>query len=844
MVDLEVLKAHGCTAENLRQWLAIDPLSLPTGVEGSDEEKRSALIRRIRSRIQEGQTRNVGDGSYKTYHALDKAWDTPFRQVSPTLVQEFIDQDPNQESVYKAFQDWGLTSLIEERIDPKTGKNVKKLNLPTFFNIFVPLVRSYVTIRWAKIMNDRRLTPFFKYEPVDQTTVMNLLCKALTDRAQVVSSQYGYFDTMKQAVLKMLHYSFCLQFPKAEWHWEDQIKKADEVDVLMEHKKEDGTPANVGDEIRVTSREGIPYHLPHPSRTYYDLAHGPYTLNYDYGCEYAGHWRIARYREIRDNPQFWNKDKIALGTVDFVGQNRLFFTSVYSACTLTIPIRPVQPKAPEGPVLAAELGVGSGATDREREIATLYYGTEHGDQGVMVTEHWEKLVPKDNGLGDYDCPVWFRFLVAGDGCTILYATPVPYCPIIYYGYDADESRTKNASLSLEILPFQDHFSNMLTQILLTCKQNLANLTFIDEDQLMTGDPNQRQGTRETIDQIRNLGEDCYRFLNIFGYSSKKATRLQVGSRGVPDVVQSFNFPRGNVSEMSNVLRTILEILERVLVMSSQEIAQAASHELRVDEVRNIAQSTSSRLQFTATPVDIARDAWKRQLYEALMAYGDEDFWVHLPSDVPLTQEQLAKMGFTVHKKEFLTPKDRWMHARINKKHLTAIPIWALVSTRDGEDRIDGTKIAQSMSLIMQSVLASPYSNSIGADQFIAITNEICKLAGLPRDFKLRNMAPDTSPEQQQQAAQEQLKGVVETVLKIVNGQMQEEMKPLLDATKANSDQTKLNAQEIEILYRALNLPVINPNDPTAPTNNGTRATAPDPRMAVPETGHLVPPALA
>jgi len=499
---------------------------------------------------------------------------------------------------------------------------------------------------------------------------------------------------------------------------------------------------------------------------------------------------------------------------------------------------------PQGAVLGAELSVGSPSVDREKAIGSLYYGTDYNDQGVLITEYWERLIPKENGLGDYDCPVWFRFMVAGDGCTILYAAPVPYDPVIYYGYDADESRTKNASLSLEILPFQDHFSNMLTQIILTCKQNLANLTFIDEDQLMTGDPNQRHGARDTIDQLRNLGEKFYRFLNIFGYSSKKALKLQVGNRGIPDVVQSFNFPRGNVAEMSNVLRTILEILERVLVMSSQEIAQAASHELRVDEVRNIEQSTSSRLQFTATPVDIARDAWKRQLYIGLMQYGDEDFWVHLPSDVPLTRQQLNDLGFLAHKKEeLIVPKDQWRLYKVNKKHLSAMPIWSLISTRDGNDRQDNAKAAQAMALILQQSLSVPMlMQSIGPDQALEWLNRICRLAGIEKDFKFRNVAPNTSPEQQAAEKQQELQAMVEMVVKIVHGEVQKEITPLLEATKALQTQAVLTQREIDVLFKVNNLPTL--DDTALAETNGGGAAAANPRMAAPNPGPALPPALA
>lgn len=836
MIDLSILEKKGITQASLKAKLSGDPLQwgnkqqdAPVGnpspnpnpdaaYENSDHAKVGRLLHRIRSRIQEGMNRNFQD--YRVYHALDLAWDAPFRQVTPTLLASLLDKNPNTEEVYKACEQWGMTHLIKTKIDPKSGKEEKVFDFPTFFQVIVPLVRAYVSIRWAKIVNDRRLIPFFSYQPVKLTTLLSLKCDAITDRIEVMSRQMGYFDTMKQAVFKMLHYSISLIFPKEEWYSVSQWKKADEVDVSLERKKEDGTAASLGDDIKVTESEGLRHHVPHPSRVYRDLAHPSSSYNYDNGCEYGGYWQIKRYREIRDG-NFWNKDKIALGTMDIMANNRLFFTSVYSACTMTIPTAP-QPKVPDGAAGAASVGVGAGNLDREKEIANLYYGTDHGDQGVLVTEHWEKLVPKDNGLGDYDEPVWFRFVVAGDGCTVLYAAPVPYCPIIYYGYDADESRSSNASLSMEVLPFQDQFSNVLTQIILTAKQNLANITFIDEDQL----------TEETQNRLKNLGEGYYRFLNVFGYSSRKAAR---GLNRIAEAVQSANLPKGNTAELISVLREILNILERVLVMSSQEVAQAASHELRVDEVRNIAQSTSSRLQFTAIPVDVAQEAWKRQLYQALMSYGDSDFFVHIPAETPLTEETLKKMGFTYVDRDIAIQaevKDQYRRARISKEK-TAIPMWEFASTRDGSDRMDNSKTGAVMVQLMQGILGNPMmAQSIGPDQAIDAANRIFKFMGLPADFKLRNVNPGANEQEQAAQMQEQLK----QVLQMVMGEVQKEIKPLLEHEKGQDQQVQAMAQQMEILkqqfaliYQALNIPTpaangSDQNSIPTPAGNGRPTT--------------------
>lgn len=781
MISLELLKQHGLTDDALRGWFAGDPKLWAESTD--DEKKRSALQRRIRSRTEEGMARNWED--YRTFAALDKAWDQPFYQITPTILANFIDSDPNNADVQKQLDSWGLSHLISDEVDPKTNKPVKKLNLPVFFKIFVPLVRAYVTIRWAKIMNDRRQTPFFKYEPFKQTTPLRLKCEAITDRINIISEQYGYYDVMKQAVHKMLLYSYCIQFVSSEWDSEEQWRKATEQDVTM-GKTKTGTngekvAVSVGDEIKVTTREGLGYHQPHPSRIFWDMSHGKHTLNYDYGCKFGGYWKIMRYRDVED-AGFWNTGAVALGTADIIANHRSFFNTAYSACTLTYGY--CQPPTASSPSAAgAEVGAGASPMDRERQLATQYYSTEQKDQGVLVTEYFEKLVPKDNGMGTYDCPVWFRFVIAGDGATILYAAPLPYNPMIYYGYDADESRAKNPSLGLEVLPFQDHFGNMLTQIILTAKQNLANMTLLDEDQLDEGQ----------IKQVRNMGGGLYSGLNVFGFSGKKAFR---GQNRVVDLVHSYNLPKGNVGELTNVLKTILDVMERVLVMSSQEVGQAASHEQTKEEVKQIHGNTSTRLQFTSTPVDIATSAWKRQLYQGVMAYGDDDMWAHLPSDIPLTKEALEAFGFTYVDKDETVGRDRYRTVRF-KKDKTAMDMWTFANTRDDTDRTSDREVAIAMSAIVKDMLNNPMTaQAIGPDQAIDLANQIARLAGLPRDFKLKNANSGVSDEQRKQQAQEQLKQVVEIVMGQVNQQMQKDLDPLLAKVKDQDQKLAILMPEV------------------------------------------------
>lgn len=795
MVDLDILRTeYGLTQDKLKELLFDDlNIELPGNIANAQVQ---VLRNRIRARIQEGVNRNLSEGRH--YYALDQAWDKPFQQITPTLLQSLMDKDAESEEVNRIVTGWGLAHMLTEDKDAKTGRPTgkKRLNVPMFFNVFVPLVRAYVTIRWAKIVNDRRLSPFLKYEPAKSTAVTRLKCEAITDRVQVMSEQYSYFDTMKQAVLKMLHYSYCMQFIKEEWHDEEQVRLATAEDVQNGVTDAAGIPVKDGGFVKKITREGLRFHHPHPARTIRDIAHPAYTYNSDSGCEYGGYWRIMRYKELFD-AGYWNTERVSFGGADMIGENGVFFNTVYP-CTISWPTGvAVQPPSPTGATLAVEGGVGVGDLDREKKLTHQFYTRANEDHAVLVTEYFEKLIPKDNGLGTYDCPVWFRFVIAGDQATVLYATPLPSTPIVYYGYDEDASRSMNASLTLEVLPFQDQFSNMFTQLLLTVKQNLANLVLVDEDQVETN----------TLDRLKNYGERFFRSLNIQGFKSR-ANRM--AQNKVMEAVQTFKFPQGDTGSIITSLKVILDTLERVLVMSSQEVGQAASHEQTREEIMNIKQSSSSRQTFTCIPVDLAREAWKRQIYSYLMSYGQGDYYAHIPSDAPLTKDLLDKLGFTYQDTAYYQAgKDKWRHVKTNLKQ-TAVDLFEFASTRDGEDRTNEKELATTLSAMLQGLMKNPITaQAIGPDQAIGFANQIAYWAGIPKDFSFHNAAPGATQEQQKMAAQQQLQQVIQAVMQnVAKG-----LEPLMDESRRNS-------QELAAIMRVLHLA------PPHPAHDSLPQTAP------------------
>lgn len=780
MPDLQILEEHGLTHDNLKKWFDEDPKNVQS-LPKEQNDKIIAFREHIRSRVQSGRDWNLE--KHSVYHALDLAWDAPFRQVSPTLLQSLMGQDAvgadgkENKDVVEKLKGWGidLNSVVQDIPDPKVkGKSIKRVNVPAFFQIFVPLVRAYVTIRWAKIINDRRLVPFFKFEPAIDTRKNRLKCDVITSRIEVMSRQIGYFEVMKQSVFQMLHYGVCLQFPVEEWYTEEQLARdngetpaattdvAEEAGTETASTVEPATPTTTesGNDERtiktkkIVVKEGIRYHMPHPTRMFWDQAHRLSTFNSDTGCEFAGYWRIMRFRDIYYNESFWNRDLIPLGTSAWWDKAYTYFQTVYK-CSIKFP---------------TPVPMGDETKDRESNLEKRFYsGANNLDHTVMLTEYFEKITPSQWGLGTYEHPVWFRFVVCGDTGTIIYAAPLPYRPIIAYAYDADELREQNASLSLECLPFQDQYSNLLTQYLLTVQHNLTNLTMLDKDQLED----------DVIEELKNNWAKRWVRRTVAAFSGRKAAAAQ---RTTPQAAFSLAFQPLDSNGIIQAMKIILDTLERVLVMSSMEVAQAASHEQTREEVRHIATQQSARLQFTTTPVDLAGEAWKRQLFEGLMAYGNGDFYAQVPFETALDKKTIEDLGFTVEEQGTDDDKMRERKVTVRVKDKTAISLDSFASTRDGADRINNQESGIALMTFLRDITNSPYAPAIGPDQFVMLANEAAQLIGLPRDVKIVNKMPaNATPEQQKAEQQKQLEQIIQMaeqkiapdVLKALQGPLQE-----------------------------------------------------------------------
>ena len=714
-VDLQVLHKHGLTAEKLKAKFTAD--------DASKEEGVKSLINLIRSRIDEGIRKNLRETRH--WWALDLAFDSSFYQVTPTLVKSLLSGKLDDAGVLKASQDWGLTHLIREETNAQ-GKVTKTIDLPAFFEIAVPVAKAYVMIRTAKIFNDRNIYPTFKYEPARLTLKNKTRCDIITDRVQAMTSQYGYVAIMRQAILSKNIYGTCLMFPAECWHTEKQI-----------HEGKDGK-----EEDRIV-KEGLRYNLPHPSRTAWDLNYRIGTFNTDTGCSWALYWQVQRFGDIKDNKDYWNTDKITYGT-NWMSQSPTFFSTLYP-CVCKFPDRTLNPQALQGasPASGQQPLTGAGAMDRES--AAGFYAAEETDKAVTLTQLFMKFAPSKYGLGEYDHPIWFRIVVASD-----------YSPVIYRGYDAHEERELNSSLLLEAIPFQDHIGNLLSQQLLTIKQNLIAAVFVNKDAVGEG----------TMKQLQNLGKKLYVETTFIPYSARSA---MMAGKDIKEAFIPVNFPRLDTTAILNGIRVVLDMMERILVMSSQEIGAAAAHIQTAEETRVIQSSTSNRLNFTASYDDDADLAWKKQLYDALMAYGEEEVYAQIEAVATTADAMkvLGDLGFTVEEEGDAGKNTK----TLVKGSKAALQYETFASTRDSGERINNVALANAMVQLLQVIFTNPLIfSAVGPAQAVKLINQVMALGGFFEEFRLQTM-PGASPEEQNAKAQEEVGKMLAQLKQVLEKEM-------------------------------------------------------------------------
>jgi hypothetical protein len=722
MVDLKILERYGCTHDRLRE------IFTETDESTDNFRIRAKFEDYIESRVRQGIFHSAKNSNL--FMSVDLAWDSlPINKATIPLLQ-YAQGKISIEDTAECLEDVGLS---EQFCEYNEEGNLKSINLLRLYEVSVNIIRSYVTRRVAaQVSRFSNLFPYFKYEPRGTSAEDKLRADALSQRVEMMCDQFNYRHLFGQGIRDMFMYGFVLMFPSSAWTrattWRENKTKPEGIESYV-------------------CREGVDFVKPHPTRIMHDQSKPLADINTDNGPDWVGYWDVLKYGDICDNPGYWNTDDISFNTNLFGAYDSYKeFFSYY-----------LDPESMKFPTRKSEW-----AMKNDRTANTGVYGSEDEDKGIFLSHYFCKVNPAEEGIGDYPNDVWMKMVVASDN-TVLHAEFLPSIPAIYGGLNQNDARMVNISVAHELMPFQDQMNNIMNKMLHDMKISMMKIFAIDQDAL--------------DDEVKAYIQDAmsegtmYTKPHALFYSGAKIADLGLNAKDFISVIEVQNEMQASVNQAIQSTTQLLNLVERLLILSPQELGQPAPREISATEVTEIATTTQAIYSFISEGIDELRAGAKKMLFEHLVACSTEEFRV--PVQGRYTKEIVKNAGFQEApygaSSDYLNPQA--------KRTVIGTPDILLheynFSSRDGAERAVNTQSAQTLAgLLQQIVSVQPIMQAVGTEKILEIMNEIFRLSGAAYDL---NVETDTQEDMSLANAQfvEQLKQTVPQITQIIQGMNQE-----------------------------------------------------------------------
>lgn len=648
----------------------------------------------IQSRVHEGIYHSCK--RHSLYLAVDLAWDSlPINKFTVPLLQ-YAQGKINVETCASKLDniDPELAKQFTEYTDE--GK-VKDVNLLRLYEVSVSLIRSYITRRVAaQVSRFSNMYPYFRYSPRGTDMESKIRAEVLSQRVEIMSEQYDYRHLFEQAIRHMFMYGYAVLFPAEAW--------SREVHWRM-------TPGMTGEEEfeAYVEREGIQFINPHPTRIIWDNSAPLHNINSNLGPDWIGYWDIVRYSSVRDNPEFWNLDEITYTNSlhGLVNNYRDFFDAYYDPTTMNFPH-----------TRSDDFALGN-----ERVAQTGIYAAEERDKSMFLSTVFMRLNPKAEKLGDYPFDCWLKCVVASDE-TVIHAEWMPSLPAVYGGINQNDDRMVNCSMAHDLMPYQDQMNNITYAMLHHMKVSMFKILTIDKDALDS----------DTIEYLKDsLAEDTfYQRPKALFYSGAKAADLGIDTKDFISVVDVSRELSQGINQSLQSLFQLLNLVERLTILSPQELGQAAEREISATEVSEIANSTNTIYTFISQGIDDMRAATKKMLYEHLITCSTTEF--NVPIKQRFSAKKIREIGLDV---EDTGDQDDLPKGRNIIGSPTSLIHEYLFSGRDGAERNRDTQSAQTLAQLFQQVISIPdMAKQLGKERVFQILNEIFRMSGAGFDLKL------------------------------------------------------------------------------------------------------------
>lgn len=724
MHDPSVLAKFGCTPERLREIFTSrglgsedtvittqgtrpspeDEVASTQGITNPTDKKSNEAIRkrfedRARARVLSGITTSLNNA--KGIQAVDMAWDAPPIQKETIPLMLWAQGKLNIQQLHGSLH--AADPALAKKFFKADGNTVVMKNIPRICDVAINIVRSYVTRRHAALdALWSNLWPLLKYDPRGTDNVAMLRADALTQRIDIMSDQYNYRHFMSQSRRSMLLYAWSMIFPRSKWDrqisW--RFKKSNAT--------EQGKPT---DEVEsYVTREGVDMVNPHPSRIFWDLGAPIANINTNNGPKYIGYWDIVPYGTILDG-EYFNTDRVTASEswLQLVQQNQVFFSYYFDPCVLQWPA----------------LGMctdPSLVNDRSANIGV--YTADMRDKGVLLTQHFELINPKKEGIGDYDADVWLRYVAAGDG-TIVAGEFMPSLPGCYGGINCNDSRVANESLAMELLGFQDQLSNIVTQMIAQLRASFTQLWLLDKDSL---DP-------KIVQDIENNAGNKEWWIDphVLVYSATKLKEL-----GIMDPRQAFVVIQpqiqATITASLQAIGQLLNLADRLMNTSPNELGQPNPREVSATETQSISTTIQSIYAFINQGPREQQAAFKELLYESTVCCATEA--LRLPVIGRYTKKTIKAAGFDAEGLNDLKDEEVLDTGVPITGNLHSLVYEYYFDSRDGAERAANTQGAQVLQQLLGALLQVPgVAQKLGLERVFDMTNVIARMAGAPDEFK-------------------------------------------------------------------------------------------------------------
>lgn len=713
-LNFDLLAEAGVTNEALRKMFSAEYRdNVDDPKEAKEIDRLVTCRRRIENLIESRITEQMAFAmrNFHLYSAADLAWDsTPISKADIPLVlyaQRRITAHQCLQQLVNADRTMGThcASTYVTRDQPNGQFTIRA---PRLSDVNLNLIRSIVTRRVAAQANRfSNLWPFFKYEPRATSTSAKLRSDLLSQRMDIMADQYGYRALHTQIVRDMFLYGRATIFPQCAWSREVEW-------IATEEKMDAETKTPRAARIK---REGIPFILPHASRTFFDQRYPAASINTDSGCEYFGYWDVVRYGELRDNPDIFNQSHIAYShkVGDWLQEWSSYFNQYYANV-----ISPTDPR------------FANFTAQNERSANLGIYNANMDDAAVFLTHYFFKAAPNQIGVGDYPYPIWFHFTVANFR-TVIHAEILPSRAGAVFTYNESDQRLMNLSLAMELMPIQEQLNNLTVQLLEAAKRDLFTVAILNDDIFPDNDEGQK--AKEEFKSLMK-SERFYADPNTLVVSFRKLRDLgiDVSADNIFKIVRTSD--NRSTEEIFRSIDLLFRQAERMVVLSPQEQGQVAPREVSATEVQVVAASTEAVYNFISDGIDEGRSAWKMILYESMVSLGADD--VELPVVNRYAVADIINAGFIPVDSDgiqFIQPSFMGRSFRYMLRGPSGqLAGEYIFTTRDGAERSSNPQSAQLLTQLYSQTVNSPVGQVLPMEWHVGMIREIFRLSGAGQDF--------------------------------------------------------------------------------------------------------------